>query len=136
MRAGPQWGQRCWNFQRRRTVTRGRLSRGGDGSVAWLCAALPPESNGGSGDTRVATPASTVTWLRIRDVKTAGAPAVSQQNDALNVGPAEAAGASSWQCASAATAGWHQAKHSNVAWWPKERASAVEMTKTLNTATS
>lgn len=103
--------------------------------MTWPCAALPRESNDGTGETRVATPTSTVTWLRRFDVKTAGAPAMSQQNDALSVGPAEAAGASSGQCASAATSGWHQAKHSNVAWWPKERASAVEMTRALNTTT-
>ncbi len=134
MRAGPRRGQRRWNVQSRRTVTCGRLPSGGDGSIARPCAALARESDGGRGDTSVATPASAVTWLRRSDVKTAGAPAMSQQNDALSVGPAEAAGVSSWQCASAATSGWHHARHSNVAWWPKERASAVETTKTLNTA--
>ena len=134
MRAAPRRGQRRWNVQSRRTVTCGRLSSGGDGSIAWPCAALTRESNGGRGETSVATPASTVTSLRSCDVKTAGAPARSQQDDALNVGPAEAAGASSWQCVSAATSGRHKARHSNVAWWPTERASAAETTKSLNTA--
>jgi len=116
MRAGPRRSQRHWNVQSRRTVTCGRLSSGGDGSIEWPCAALTRELNGGRGDTNIATPASTGTCVRTSEVKTAGAPAMSQQDDALRVGPAEATGASSWQCVSAATSGWHKARHSNVAW--------------------